>query len=107
MMACRLDPLRVGRSLHDLYIPSAGAPVGRDQNSSCRPTGGPRRSRCTSHEVTPRRAHSSSGKCRYTLEDAKDDDGLVIEVLGTGLEAVDGFEGCIDDGGGGGIGLGF
>ncbi len=31
-MACRPDLLRGGRSLRDLYTPSVGAPVGRDQD---------------------------------------------------------------------------
>ncbi|HTD97496.1 MAG TPA: hypothetical protein VK627_11210 [Edaphobacter sp.] len=29
-IACRLGPLRVGRSLRDLYTPSGGAPDGRE-----------------------------------------------------------------------------
>src|ERR1700722_9859071 len=50
-MACRPGLLRGGRSLRDLYTPSAGAPVGRDGESSRRPSGGPGRSRYTPHEV--------------------------------------------------------
>ena len=33
--------LRGRRSLRDLYTPSVGAPVGRDQRSFCRPSGAP------------------------------------------------------------------
>jgi hypothetical protein len=46
-MACRPGPLRGARSLRDGYTPSVGAPVGRDQEFSRRPSGGPWRSRYT------------------------------------------------------------
>ena len=60
-MACRPGPLRVGRSLRDLYTPSVGAPVGRDEESSRRPSGGPGRSRYTRHEVAAARVGRPRG----------------------------------------------
>ncbi len=39
-LSCRTGLLLGGRSLRDLYTPSVGAPVGRDQESLCRPSGG-------------------------------------------------------------------
>ncbi len=64
-MSCRTGPLLVGRSLRDLYTPSAGPPVGRHDHDSdhredlCRLRG---RDRYISHEVTSRRAGGPSGR---------------------------------------------
>src|ERR1700754_2702290 len=60
-MACRPGLLRGGRSLRDLYTPSVGAPVGRDGESSRRPSGGPGRSRYTRHEVAAARVGRPRG----------------------------------------------
>ena len=56
-MACRPGPLRVGRSLRDLWTPfGVGLPLVAYTNVCAEPKGGPRRSRYTCHEVTAARA---------------------------------------------------